>query len=1096
MNLKTVVSTSEIAQLAAPKRAYLVQWLVLVVALLLLGAQLVYDQYQTHQRIEAEAISRLENHSLVVVEELERRLHSMNVVLEKLREMVTLQRTQRKEQAVFTNELATLTQALEGIRTLTVFDASGTVVHSNRSELIGKNFAQREYFQTALKLPNTKTLYLSEPFVTVLGAYTMTAGRMVVGTQGEFAGLVTATFDSESLGQLLHSIHAGKETSLSVTHGIGKLLVLVPELKTAPPGLSINHSDSLFQRHIKSGQMASLMKGISLTVGSERLMSMRTVQPPDLQMSAALIVGAARNLDEVFAAWQEQTQTRAILFLLVTLLTASALFFYQRREYTFDRQILQKEIERQRSLLVLQRFIDHLPGTAYVKDADSRTLMANRGFQTLLGIDPASMIGKTSQDLFPGEFGQKITEDDSKVLASGVTTVIEESFNGRDYESTKFAIDDGSGQRQLGGMTMDITSRKQAERELAKQLNEVLELNRKLANAEEGLHRLSTAVEQSPASIVITDLDANIVFVNQAFTEASGYSMQEAIGKNPRILQSGKTARETYCSLWPTLTAGHVWRGEFTNRRKDGSCYLELATISPVRDSSGKVTHYVAVKEDITEQRRNETELINHRQHLEELVDLRTYELAVAKEKADTANRAKSDFLANMSHEIRTPMNAIIGLNYLLMQSSLQPEQIEKLNKVSAATEHLLQIINDILDLSKIEAGKLVLENHPFSPAEVLRSIAVLIRDQAAGKGLRLDIDPDGLPLRVFGDETRLRQVLLNFASNAVKFTEQGSIKLSGELLSTDHQEIVCRFMVTDTGIGIHPTDSARLFNAFEQLDGSTTRKFGGTGLGLAIARHLAELMGGEVGVDSTPGVGSTFWITARLGLADDAAVLPALASVQNIVQRKGRVLLVEDDEINREIGKEMLELSGAEVLTAENGLLAVNCFKASDFDLVLMDIQMPVLDGLEACRQIRALNNGAMVPIVAMTANVFLADQLKYHAAGMNDFLPKPVNPEALYALLGKYLPASVTAANLPAAPPPEALSHPLSPQELSEQLDQLAELLRIGSIQANHLFGQLQSALKLGFPAEFAALRQHINSFNFEPAMTIVASIQAQLR
>ena len=256
---------------------------------------------------------------------------------------------------------------------------------------------------------------------------------------------------------------------------------------------------------------------------------------------------------------------------------------------------------------------------------------------------------------------------------------------------------------------------------------------------------------------MITDLDANIIFVNQSFTDASGYTLEEALGKNPRILQSGETAPDTYRTLWPALTSGHVWRGEFINQRKDGSRYLELATISPVRDSGGQVTHYVAVKEDITERRRNELELINHRQHLEELVDLRTYELAVAKEKADTANRAKSEFLANMSHEIRTPMNAIIGLNYLLMQSPLQPDQVDKLKKVSAATEHLLQIINDILDLSKIEAGKLELERHPFSPAEVLQSIGMLVRDQAAGKGLCLTIDPDGLPLRVFGDETRLR---------------------------------------------------------------------------------------------------------------------------------------------------------------------------------------------------------------------------------------------------------------------------------------------------------------------------------------------------
>ena len=984
-----------------------------------------------------------------------------------------------------------MTQALEGVRTLTIFDANGTVLVSNRSEIVGKNYVKREYFQSVLTKPNTEALYLSEPLTTYLGVYTFFVSRMRVGPQGEFAGIITATIDSESMGKLLVSMHAGNETTLSIIHGKGNLLALVPPRKNAPPGLSLLKPGSLFERHMNNGQTSSLMNGISLAAGTERLISMRTVQPVGLHMTAPLVISAARDREEIFALWKAQSQTRALLFLMVTVLGSVLLSIYQRRQVRFDRQIQEKEIARQRSQRVLQRFIDHLPGTAYVKDAESHTLMANRVFQTLLGIDPASMIGKTSQELFPGEFGQKIAEDDRKVMESGSLTVIEENFNDRDYESTKFVIDDGQGERLLGGMTMDITVRKQVERDLAAQLNEVLELNHKLAIAEESMRRLSTAVEQSPASIVIADLNANIIFVNQAFTEASGYTLQEVLGKNPRILQSGDTPPETYADMWPILSAGRVWRGEFTNQRKDGSHYLELATISPVRNSDGQVTHYVAVKEDITDKRRDEIELINHRQHLEQLVEERTYELAVAKEKADTANRAKSEFLANMSHEIRTPMNAIIGLNYLLMQSDLQPEQIDKLNKVSVATEHLLQIINDILDLSKIEAGMLTLEQHSFSPAEVLSSIAVLIRDQAAGKGLHIEIDPDGLPKSALGDETRLRQVLLNFAGNAVKFTHQGSISLSGEMLSNDGKEIYCRFMVADTGIGIRPEDTERLFNAFEQLDGSTTRQFGGTGLGLAIARHLAELMGGEVGVESTLGVGSKFWITARLGVAD--ATEGSISMHRQKTRLTGRVLLVEDEAINREIAREMVVLTGAEIVQAENGFVAVNYVNTSNFDLILMDIQMPVLDGIEASKQIRALPNGESLPIVAMTANVFLADQLKYRAAGMNDFLPKPVDPESLYALLSKYLPV---ADNLPeqnslVAP----VSSMLSQRELSEQLEQLSEQLRTGSIQASHHFAALQNALKQSFPAECRQLQQHISHFDFEQALPVVASIQTHL-
>lgn len=452
------------------------------------------------------------------------------------------------------------------------------------------------------------------------------------------------------------------------------------------------------------------------------------------------------------------------------------------------------------------------------------------------------------------------------------------------------------------------------------------------------------------------------------------------------------------------------------NQRKDGTHYIELATISPVRDISGKITHYVAAKEDITERRHTEAELEIHRGHLELLVEQRTAELAIAKEKADAANRAKSEFLANMSHEIRTPMNTIIGLGYLLQKTPLQENQRDKLSKISNAAQHLLRIINDILDLSKIEAGKLQIESHPFSPREVLQSVGMLLRDQAAAKGVQIEIDSGNLPDRVNGDLTRLRQVLLNFAGNAVKFTERGSINISGEMITGDASGMLCRFTVTDTGIGIDPAQTDRLFNAFEQLDGSTTRHFGGTGLGLAIARRLAGLMGGEIGVESTPGVGSSFWVTARFAVDEGASEHiqppanlprqePANSSNPDL---RGRILLVDDEPINREIAEELLINAGHYVMCAENGLVAVNCFKASIFDLVLMDIQMPVLDGIAATREIRQLPGGASIPILALTANVFAADQKECLDAGMTDFLAKPVDPDALFAMLAKYLSAA----------------------------------------------------------------------------------------
>ncbi|KXB29003.1 hypothetical protein AT959_19475 [Dechloromonas denitrificans] len=621
------------------------------------------------------------------------------------------------------------------------------------------------------------------------------------------------------------------------------------------------------------------------------------------------------------------------------------------------------------------------------------------------------------------------------------------------------------------------------------------ELTEKLATlqaAEQRLRLLSTAVEQSPTAIIITDVDARIVFVNEAFTRASGYSAAEAIGANPRILHSGQTPPETYAELWPTLLAGQTWRGEFMNQRKDGSRYLERATISPVRDAQGETTHYVSVKEDITEARRIEAELANQRNRLEQKVSQRTYELAVAKERAEAGNRSKSEFLANMSHEIRTPMNAIIGLNYLLLQSPLQPAQRDKLSKVSAAANHLLHIINDILDLSKIEAGKLLLENNTFSPRDLLGTVAELIRDQAVGKGLRVIIDSDALPRLVCGDANRLRQILLNFASNALKFTNQGSITLSGKVVVGDAQSWICRFAVSDTGIGIAPEDTGRLFNAFEQLDGSTTRRFGGTGLGLAIARHLAQLMDGEVGVDSTPGQGSTFWITTRLGrvssplLADEA---PVVANWQP-TQMQGRILLAEDDPINCEIAGELLSSAGLQVETAENGMAAVDLFEKAYFDLILMDVQMPVMNGLDATRRIRALPGGGEIPIVALTANAFSEDKEQCFAAGMSDFLAKPVDPDTLYQMLGKYLTETRQAT---AGLIKEADS--IDRGQLSQDLERLASLLASGDVEASHLFARLAASLRAGWPEDYEILRQEISSFNYDAAFELLQALQEKI-
>lgn len=548
---------------------------------------------------------------------------------------------------------------------------------------------------------------------------------------------------------------------------------------------------------------------------------------------------------------------------------------------------------------------------------------------------------------------------------------------------------------------------------------------------------LNTVITSASDGVVITDADLTapgprILYVNEAFTRITGYKLAEVKGKSPRFLQGEGTDRATLIRLRETLERGEPFKAEILNYTKTGASYWLGLSIVPVRDGDGRITNFAAIERDITAEKEAEATLQKTLQQAKRAnlrAEAAARDLEENLQQAHAANQAKSDFLANMSHELRTPMNGVLGMTHLLAETQLSNEQLGYIYAITSSAETLLVLLNDILDVSKIEAGALKLENIPFALPDVVRDTVTLLRPQGVAKGFDVlaTISPD-VPDLIWGDSARFRQILTNLVGNAIKFTEKGyvhtHVKVEGGNLIVQ---------VEDTGIGIPPEKLEKIFEKFTQADATITRKYGGTGLGLTITRELVHLMHGTIHVQSHVGRGSVFQFSIPLRTASEADVM-ANSQPGGIFMftddckpvAETKVLLAEDYPVNQVFAKKLLTKFGfVHIDLAENGLEVLERMKKTTYDCIFMDCQMPEMDGYEATRQIRVQEAGTNthIPIIAMTANAMVGDREKCIAAGMNEYVSKPLNPNTLKTILQLYFtfPDTLHTAQKKTETPPE---------------------------------------------------------------------------
>lgn len=957
------------------------EWLILAGVLLTALVAVTFNIVTDRERILSLERERLVGQARVVDENVSQQLVAIANVLDHIADErgPWLSRGTGLEDA--NRRLEALNQVMPGVRSLLWLDEHGDVLASSRESLRHRNFVERDYYTIPKTDTRRGTLYVAEPFGSAVeDVMVVTLTRRLSGEDGRFEGVVVASLEDRFFETLLDSVNYAADMWSALAHGVGVQIMMTPS-RPGMAGLRLDTPGSFFSRHITSGVPANLLEGQVHATGERRMMALRTISPSALAMDWPIVVAVGRDLKAINAAWKSEAALGFGLLGLLCLVTIVPLPWYQRRRRLVElaRAELTMELRAERDLFSA--------GPVFtVAWSPAEGWPVNR-----VSVNVADVLGYRPEQFMEGElqWSNLIHPDDAARIAMEVesniakrTDVYEQSYRFLDasgnyrwlYDFTRLVRRSDGELEQIRGYLFDQSHLKRVEA--------ALEMERaRLAGIIEGTHVGTWEWNVQTGVTVFNERWAEIVGLTLAELQPTTidtwmrFAHPDDLAHSEVLLKRCFSGESEYyeCEARMRHRDGHwVWvldRGKVQAWTSDGQPLLMLGT-----------------HQDITERKQVEVRLLE------------------AIKQAEEASKGKSRFVANMSHEIRTPMNAILGLLQLLQRTQLDTRQLDYAQKAELAARGLLGILNDVLDFSRVEAGRLELESVPFRLEDVLRYLSVVFSGAVESRNVEVlfEIAP-GMPSVLRGDALRLQQILLNLGSNAIKFTERGEVVISLRNRPGEDDRVRIDFEVRDSGIGIAADKLESIFAGFSQADSSTSRKYGGSGLGLAISRRLVELMGGELRVDSVPEVGSRFSFSIEFPLESDVVLAPTQGQLDS---KRRHVLIVDDNAIARVTLRAMCENMGWDVDDVHDGEAAITQVKAAEragkpYDCVLLDWQMPGLNGLETARRLRDGEEPTQPPLIVMVTahgRNAIANALANDDHPLDAYLLKPVTPTMLF--------------------------------------------------------------------------------------------------